>query len=177
MIRKADLRAYYRSIRLQISSERRESAAQRLFHCLVHHNSSHILSFIPFGTELNLSPLNHHFASQGRLVLPRVHLHQLELYQVKDLERDLLLTASGLMEPNPAICLKISLDRIDLGLIPGLAFDTSRYRLGYGKGYYDRLLAQMPQTHTIGVGFLEQKSATLLPKDPWDIPVTEVLLV
>ena len=44
---------------------------------------------------------------------------------------------------------------IDLALIPGVAFDRNGYRLGRGKGYYDRLLAQpeLQHTHTIGIAF------------------------
>src|SRR5581483_10377331 len=57
----------------------------------------------------------------------------------------------------------------DLTIVPLLAFDRRGYRLGYGKGYYDRLLGsrRMP---TIGVAFAAQEIAEL-PAEPFDVPL------
>ena len=56
-----------------------------------------------------------------------------------------------------------------LTIVPLLAFDRRGYRLGYGKGYYDRLLAASPTT-TVGVGFAAQEIAAL-PDQAHDIPL------
>jgi 5-formyltetrahydrofolate cyclo-ligase len=55
----------------------------------------------------------------------------------------------------------------ELTLVPLLAFDRRGYRLGYGKGFYDRLLAAS-RTTTIGVGFAAQEIAAL-PDEAHDI--------
>src|SRR5215212_7357380 len=55
----------------------------------------------------------------------------------------------------------------DLAIVPLLAFDRRGYRLGYGKGYYDRLLAASPVT-TIGVAFAAQE-IDMLPAERHDI--------
>jgi 5-formyltetrahydrofolate cyclo-ligase len=57
----------------------------------------------------------------------------------------------------------------DLTIVPMLAFDRRGYRLGYGKGYYDRLLGatRMP---TIGVAFAAQE-VDALPVEPYDVPL------
>jgi 5-formyltetrahydrofolate cyclo-ligase len=57
----------------------------------------------------------------------------------------------------------------DLTIVPLLAFDRRGYRLGYGKGYYDRLLGSQPMP-TIGVAFAAQEIAEL-PAEPFDIPL------
>lgn len=57
----------------------------------------------------------------------------------------------------------------DVTIVPLLAFDRRGYRLGYGKGYYDRLLLVAP-TPTIGVAFATQAVADL-PHEPHDVPL------
>jgi 5-formyltetrahydrofolate cyclo-ligase len=71
----------------------------------------------------------------------------------------------------------VPLDKIDCILVPALGFDQENYRIGYGQGYYDRFLASVGSIHTIGVGFQEQLCEELLPRDPWDVPVKELILV
>ncbi|MDR1775817.1 MAG: 5-formyltetrahydrofolate cyclo-ligase [Actinomycetes bacterium] len=69
-------------------------------------------------------------------------------------------------------------DRLDVILVPGLAFDRAGHRLGYGKGYYDRLLAMRPpgQTRpvTIGISY-DETLFQALPTDPHDIAVDLVV--
>ena len=55
-----------------------------------------------------------------------------------------------------------------------LAFDREGYRLGRGKGYYDRYLSRCPHASRIGVTFALRPIACL-PHDPWDLPVEAVL--
>jgi 5-formyltetrahydrofolate cyclo-ligase len=57
----------------------------------------------------------------------------------------------------------------DLTIVPLLAFDRRGYRLGYGKGYYDRLLGTMPMP-TLGVAFAAQEVPEL-PDEPFDVPL------
>ena len=59
-------------------------------------------------------------------------------------------------------------------LVPGLAFDAAGHRLGRGRGYYDRFLAEHPDIYKIGVCFDFQKVAEV-PVDEYDIPVDEVV--
>lgn len=59
-------------------------------------------------------------------------------------------------------------------LVPGLAFDSRCHRLGYGKGWYDRLLAQL-EIPAFGIGFSEQKME-ILPTQPHDIPLSGLYL-
>jgi 5-formyltetrahydrofolate cyclo-ligase len=59
----------------------------------------------------------------------------------------------GIRQPGVNLDEVVSKDSIDLALIPGLAFDLSCYRLGYGKGYYDRWLKGVPLSKTVGLAY------------------------
>lgn len=79
----------------------------------------------------------------------------------------------GILEPSD--CSKtISPQDIDLMFVPLVAFDPSGTRLGRGKGYYDRTLANARPKALISVGYEFQKQEDI-PSDPWDIPVDEVI--
>lgn len=63
---------------------------------------------------------------------------------------------------------------IDVAIIPGLAFDKNRYRLGRGKGWYDRFLSEHPETFKIGVCYKEQL-VDKLPTEEHDIKMDLVI--
>src|SRR5690606_20778678 len=67
---------------------------------------------------------------------------------------DLRTSRSGFREPLAAAP-QVSLHEVDMVLVPGLAFDARGTRLGYGKGFYDRFLAELlqvgPRVPTVGV--------------------------
>ncbi len=131
-----------------LSKERREEASILALDKLK--GRGRILSFTPIGSEIDLKPLNNYLKEKGLLFLVP--------YKV-----DALIEAP--------------LNEVDCILVPALGFDREKFRLGYGKGYYDRFLAGVGDIPTIGVGFKEQLCDELLPHDPWDIPVTELLLI
>lgn len=79
----------------------------------------------------------------------------------------------GIPEPLPS-CRRVPDEKIDLLLVPGLAFDVRGIRLGYGKGYYDRYLEKHPRIPALGLAY--EKNFTLrLPRDARDRPVHRVL--
>lgn len=74
--------------------------------------------------------------------------------------------------PEPPVTLPVVLPQVlDIVLVPGSAFSlTSGHRLGYGKGFYDRLLARAPQALKVGLCFDVQIFDTdAFPADPHDI--------
>lgn len=148
MIQKIELRKILIEKRKKISKKRREEAAKLAYEKLK--DKGRILSFSPFGSEIDLGPLNDHLKTNGHLFLVPYDIGAL---------------------------FHVPFSQIDCILVPGLGFDKKHFRLGYGKGYYDRFLAAAGDILTIGVGFKEQLYEELLPIDPWDIPVKELLLL
>jgi len=83
-------------------------------------------------------------ADGKRLALPRVnhHTNLLDLYWVEDLESQLARGLWGIREPVVERCERInSLNEVEFALLPGVAFTRDGARLGYGGGFYDKLLA------------------------------------
>ncbi|WP_294736727.1 5-formyltetrahydrofolate cyclo-ligase [uncultured Flavobacterium sp.] len=71
--------------------------------------------------------------------------------------------------PEPIDGLEVPAKKLDVVFIPLLAFDEKGNRLGYGKGFYDRFLAQCkPDTIKIGLSFFEAEQENI-PVDPTDI--------
>jgi 5-formyltetrahydrofolate cyclo-ligase len=72
--------------------------------------------------------------------------------------------------PEPVACEFVDPDKIELFLVPGIVFDESGYRLGYGKGFYDRLISKHATITTLGVCF-NDFLIKRLKVDPWDTRV------
>jgi 5-formyltetrahydrofolate cyclo-ligase len=87
-------------------------------------------------------------------------------------EKDFAKGAYGIPEPLSGKTVEAS--EIDIIFVPGIAFDRYCHRLGYGKGYYDRLIKKYSQTIFIGV-CLDEFCIERLPVDPWDARVDFVV--
>ena len=101
-----------------------------------------VLAYMSFGSEFDTAALVADARGNGKqLCLPRVDrdTRRLEIHQVDDIRRDLQSGVWGIREPR-AECAPADLEQIDFVLLPGVAFTPRCERLGYGGGFYDRLL-------------------------------------
>jgi 5-formyltetrahydrofolate cyclo-ligase len=134
-----------------------------------------VLFFAPFPGELDVWPLLGEALTAGKIVaLPRfvAETKNYVACGVRDLARDLKTGEFGIREPADR-CAQISLNRLDLVLVPGVAFDPHGHRLGRGRGFYDRMLETVRST-TCGVAFDEQIVSDL-PVEPRDVSVNCIL--
>jgi 5-formyltetrahydrofolate cyclo-ligase len=106
-----------------------------------------VAAYMSIGTEFDTSEFVHDALASGkRLILPRVNraARRLDLYEVTALDRDLVPGVWGIREPRES-CPLAPLEQIDWMLVPGVAFTRRGERLGYGAGFYDRLIASLPK--------------------------------
>jgi 5-formyltetrahydrofolate cyclo-ligase len=105
-------------------------------------NDSVLLAYMPHQTEVDVTPLMEWCWSRGiDVALPKTEPdRRLSLWVVRRFDQ-LEPGRWGLREPGPAATPLQEWSRIGLALVPGLAFDRKRGRLGYGGGYYDRFFA------------------------------------
>jgi 5-formyltetrahydrofolate cyclo-ligase len=140
-----------------------------------------VLAYLSFGSEFDTGEFVRTLLARGcALVLPRIDLARraLTLHRVSDPEVDTLPGVWGIREPDPQRCPSADLADIDAVLVPGVAFTAAGERLGYGGGFYDRLLRGWPgRVPRIGPAFELQvvKDLPLGPDDEAiDTVVTEV---
>lgn len=174
---KALLRTQALQILLTLDRRRREEAAVAAFVFLVEtlqDRSKMIGSFSPKPLELNLRPWNRFLMQRRKLALPRRENDSLTFYEVTSSEM-LLSGDFGLQEPDPALCKKVYPEEMDLVIVPGLCFDKTFHRIGYGKGYFDRFLSENPDLATLGIGFSEQY-VPKIPEESFDIALKDIRL-
>jgi 5-formyltetrahydrofolate cyclo-ligase len=179
---KKDLRRSARSLILALCP--RERAAQeavlvRLFDKLPGYaEASTILLYAKaFAEEFETRPLFIQALEAGkRVVFPRVDRRErrLNLFQITDPTVDLEPGTLEIPEPRPH-CLSVEPEEVDWALVPGLAFDFQRHRLGRGAGHYDRLLPRLrPDAGRWALGF-DCQVVDELPSEPHDVPVDGVV--
>ena len=139
--------------------------------------SSVVLAYASFGTELRTEGFLRRVLADGKvLLLPRVERTGLGLYEVRDVARDLAPGTWGIREPTPDRCPTVEPNRVDFALIPGVAFDRSGRRLGYGGGFYDRLLTGgLPGETPRVAGAFEVQMVDEVPVSLHDAPVNFVV--
>ncbi len=165
-------RAVRRSIPERMRAVRSRTAVDRLLETPLWQETDSILAYVPIRDELDVRPLHAAALDCGkRLIVPRVEGPSLGLYQVTHPQRELIPSGNyRIPEPDPAQCRRLSPDEpIGLAILPGLAFDVRGVRIGYGGGYFDRLLAAHPM-RTVGIAFAAQLTARL-PTETHDIHV------
>ncbi len=87
------------------------------------------------------------------------------------LEKDTKIAINAFGIPEPVNAKGTDIKQLTTVLVPLLAIDKNGHRLGYGKGFYDRFLAECPKNcRTIGLSFFEPEETTF-PTDSWDIPL------
>jgi 5-formyltetrahydrofolate cyclo-ligase len=160
-------------VRDELGQPDRERASERICDRIqewsVFRSAGVVFTYLPMRGEVDLRPLIDE-APQIQWAIPRVveapephllfHAHQAE---------HLVLHRFGMLEPDPAAPL-ITPDQANLIFVPALAFTRDGYRLGYGGGYYDRLLALPGRAATLGACY-QALLVDEIPRGPHDVPV------
>ena len=138
-----------------------------------------VMSYVSFRGEVCTRQFLPRVWKDGkRLVVPYCLGSRLELFRLDNME-ELGPGTLGILEPTAALRggpgRRIAPEELDLIVVPGLAFDRQCGRIGYGKGYYDRLLRQVrPETAVLAVAF-ECQVFPEVPMLPYDVRVDGVI--
>ena len=140
-------------------------------------SSKTVLLTLPFGSEWDTRALLAAALARAKTVaLPRVNLatRTLDICAITRLEHDAVPGYRGIPEPC-AHCAPLDVATIDWVLVPGVAFDRDGRRIGYGGGYYDRLLPLLrADAHRIA-GAFELQLVERVPAASHDVTVEAVV--
>lgn len=137
-------------------------------------NAERIFAFMSFNNEVDCYLIKPYLDAEKRvLALPKVEgKGQMKFYCVNGYE-DLSLSKFGILEPI-ASCVEIEARKGDVVLVPGLVFSEEGYRIGYGGGYYDRLIKAYPEVTFIGLAYENQIDSSI-PFDAHDQQVHRII--
>ena len=185
--KKSEIRSHVLALRKELDEQIRKRAAILLTERILGHQwyyrSDILLGFASYGTEIDTAEILTDALRRGKQVyLPKVEGTDMIFYRMTD-TGDLQKGYRGILEPKgdtevfdyAAYIEHAETAEKILMLMPGVAFDKERHRIGYGKGFYDRYLAgkEALQLRTIAVGFkcqmVEEISAEELDIKPYQV--------
>jgi len=136
--------------------------------------ASSILLYAPLPGEPNLLGLLEKFLKK-RFFFPRIEEKKLYLYEWSP-GAAWFSGSYGLQEPDPYKWSEVSIEEVDLAVVPGLAFDQAGGRLGRGGGFYDRLLSD-PAWRGFKVGTAwSWQMVSSVPREPHDVLMDVVVV-
>ena len=138
-------------------------------------NFDAVMLYVSMRSEVETTDLLEGLLNSGKQVCaPVVDTKQLELIprRIQSRKAELVRHPYGMLEPNQT-CPIFPTEHLQLIVVPGIAFDRNGYRLGYGKGFYDRFLIKCPHAIAIGLAYQIQLVEDTLPQ-AWDIPVQHI---
>jgi 5,10-methenyltetrahydrofolate synthetase len=137
-----------------------------------------VLATMAIGSEWNTRAFLDRAHAEGKtLVLPRLTAppRRLALHAVEDLDRQLIPGVWDIPEPDPDRCPAVTLADVDFAIIPALAIDRSGYRIGYGAGYFDKLLTGRGARPFCVTALPAAFVVDSLPHEAHDVPVDRVI--
>lgn len=180
---KHEIRKTLLAKRRSVTAEQRKAAGQAAKKLLIthplFHASQHVACYFGQEDEFDCSPIIQEIWRSGKkCYLPVLSFQEKCLdfiaYQPND---SLRLNFYNILEPENNE--KIDVDKLTLVIVPLVAFDLHRHRLGMGGGYYDRTFAFKQKNATdkpylLGLGY-ELQNVAVLPTNPWDVLLDGVL--
>ena len=178
---KKQIRKEYLEKRNKLSAEKREKASEKIMERLLKmpevKDAPTVFAYVSHKSEVSTKMLIQTLLSEGRKVaLPKVTGEEMEFYEISSWD-ELFPGYQGILEPQVREAEPVRPHSRDVMLLPGVSFDYTGNRIGYGGGYYDRYLKSLPgkRPTLIGLAFYKQIYPTFLPAEPQDEKVTYVV--
>ena len=158
-----------------VRAEYNAAITERLLQLPEYIRAETVLGYMNFGSEFASELWVAQVLADGkRLILPKVnhHTNQLDLYRVDDPENQLESGLWGIREPVVERCKRLDdINEVEFALLPGIAFSRNGARLGYGGGFYDKLLAHVSHRPALATAAFGLQIVTQIPQEATDVRV------
>lgn len=134
--------------------------------------------YSPFNGEYDTTKLARYLLNENKTICyPRViDEDSMEFIKVNSIDEvNTIGFYKGILEPKEDCNLVIKKEDIDVMIVPCVCFDTNNYRVGYGKGYYDKYLFNVDSIYKIGVSYLDLKIEEFLEVDSFDVKLDTIV--
>lgn len=174
------LRKKYKAFRSAMLPDEKRTFDENIFRRIIslpeYQSCSLILTYVSTETETDTLCLIRKSFDDGKTVaVPRsvdkdgnMTFH--EIHSFNDLKKGYF----GISEPDPEKCREIIAFDGGMCIVPALSYDKQGYRIGYGKGFYDRFFAAHEDILKVGICYSEFME-TSLPHDKFDVPADIVI--
>ena len=155
---------------------------ERLFGLEAFRKAAWVCFYASLPSEVDTTAMIDRSLEAGKhVIVPRVSIgpqgrtQLLDLYEIKNRRQDLAKGPMGIMEPLPSTARLADIKKVECVIVPGIVFDKENHRIGYGKGFYDRFLAQLgSEALKIGLAFSFQMVEEI-PKAGHDVRLDIIL--
>ena len=173
---KKELRATIRQQKRAMTEEEIVTKSQQVCRLLMDHdlykNARTFYGYLPYNQEVRTTPLLEQAIRDGkRVAVPKCYGDEMKFIYLDDLSK---VEPGYANIPEPIADGPIADDPTALVLMPGLAFDPEGHRVGYGGGFYDKVLAQEPHHPTVALCY-DFQMMPHLETEEYDVPVDLVL--
>ena len=169
---KEELRQKYLLIRKNIKSKDKKDKA--IYNKVINNSkiksSNLILIYVSKKEEVDTINIINYFLKSKQIAVPKIENNIMNFYYIKSLN-DLKKGSFNVLEPNTKD--KVTDFNNCISITPGICFSKDNYRIGYGKGYYDKFYEDN-NIYSIGLCYKECLLNNI-PKDKGDIPVNEII--
>ncbi len=151
---KRDIRKRVLSYRDSMDKKEWEENSRKIQDCVLTHpfflESNIIYCYVDYRNEVGTNSIIKKAWGLGkRVAVPKIEGEDMNFYYISDFS-DLKEGYRGILEPERKVPAN---DTHALVIMPGVAFDKNRNRIGYGKGFYDKFMDKHPTFHTIALAF------------------------
>jgi 5-formyltetrahydrofolate cyclo-ligase len=175
MQEKKDIRREILRKRIALNEEelhfKSEAICQAFMTLPGYQNTSFIYIYMDFKNEVMTKSIITNAHQTGKKVaIPRICNNEMNFYLLEE-GQELDIGYFGIREPEESTLVQNS---EGIMIVPGIAFDEAGYRIGYGKGYYDRFLHNNQVKEKIALAF-ELQLVDQVPYDKHDIPMDMII--
>lgn len=144
---------------------------QQIFQHPLYQNAKIIGIYVSLPMEVNTIHLIQESLNNHRVCVPKVEGDIMNFYEITSLD-DLKEGCFHVLEPMTVSY--IDSQEIDLMIVPLLAYDKELYRVGYGKGFYDKYFASGFCGYKLGLAF-DFQYVDHIDRDKYDYPLDEII--